>query len=78
MFSGALESSTLQRLGAAQPVSHTVLESLLFVAQLRREQTLLLSNSARDSLQWQSLDERSRQLQREEEEVGERVFAHAV
>ena len=55
-----------------------MLESLLFVAQLRREQTLLLSSAARESLQSQPLDERSQQLQREEDEVGSRGSSHPV
>lgn len=54
-----------------------MLESLLFVAQLRREGSQLLASGAKTSLQAQALDARSRQLQREEEEVEKNGLSHA-
>ena len=69
IFSSALSESTIQKLSSAQTISHTVLESVVCILQLRREQVVLLSTTSQEVVQAKAVEkEVVAQLEKEDQE----------
>lgn len=71
VFRSALSEDTIQKLSAAKPISHTVLDGLFLLLQLRHGQaTVFTATSTQVLASHVATGEELQQLRQEEEDVG--------